>query len=104
MTSKRSMFKELDESHKIEVKLGDNKKIQVEGNGIVAIRNGHGKMKLLHNVFFVPSLAHNLLSVGQLMVGGYSKLFDDASCCIKDNKIGQVIAHVRLTTNKNISS
>ncbi|VFQ72966.1 unnamed protein product [Cuscuta campestris] len=61
MCSKKEMFKELDESHKIQVKLGDDKSIQVEGKGTVAIKNGHGNTKLIYDVYFIPKLAHNLL-------------------------------------------
>ncbi|KAL6312715.1 hypothetical protein AAG906_024673 [Vitis piasezkii] len=53
----KSLFKELDESHKLKVKLGT-----------VAVNNGHGNVKLLYNVYFIPSLTQNLLSVGQLML------------------------------------
>ncbi|KAL6312732.1 hypothetical protein AAG906_015139 [Vitis piasezkii] len=63
-----SLFKELDESHKLKVKLGDDKQVQVEGKGTVAVNNGHGNVKLLYNVYFIPSLTQNLLSVGQLML------------------------------------
>lgn len=38
----------------------------------------------LHNVQYVPSLAHNFLSVGQLLKGGYVVLFDDECCYISD--------------------
>ena len=86
MSGMRSMFKELDETRKLRVRLGDDKLLQAEGKEIVAIRTSHGKIKLLHDVFFVPSLSHNLLSVGQLMASGYSVLFDDASCTIRDKK------------------
>lgn len=34
-------------------------------------------VKTLHDVQYVPSLEHNLLSVGQLMVNGYFILFDE---------------------------
>ena len=43
-------------------------------------------MKLLHDVQFVPTLAHNLLSVGQLMTSGYSVMFDGSSCVINEKK------------------
>ncbi|KAL6315260.1 hypothetical protein AAG906_000341 [Vitis piasezkii] len=79
MTGIKSLFKELDESHKLKVKLGDDKQVQVEGKGTVAVNNGHGNVKLLYNVYFIPSLTQNLLSVGQLMVSGYSILFDGAT-------------------------
>ena len=38
MIGHRTFFKELDETKKMEVKLGDNKEIQVEGNDTVAIK------------------------------------------------------------------
>ena len=60
MSGMKAIFKELDETQKMKVKLGDNKEIQVEGKGTVAIKTSHGKVKLLHDVQFVPSLAHNL--------------------------------------------
>ena len=50
------------------VRLGDNKEVQVEGKGIVAIKTIQGKVKLLQNVQYIPSLAHNLLRVGQLFI------------------------------------
>ena len=50
MTGKMSLFKELDESQKKRVTLGDDKEIQVEGKGTVAITTSQGKTKLLHDV------------------------------------------------------
>ncbi|WKA12164.1 hypothetical protein VitviT2T_029580 [Vitis vinifera] len=72
MTGIKSLFKELDESHKLKVKLGDDKQV----------------------------LTQNLLSVGQLMVSGYSILFDGATCVIKDKKSDQIIVDVRMAANK----
>ncbi|RVW94747.1 Retrovirus-related Pol polyprotein from transposon TNT 1-94 [Vitis vinifera] len=96
----KSLFKELDESHKLKVKLGDDKQVQVEGKGTVAVNNGHGNVKFLYNVYFIPSLTQNLLSVGQLMVSGYSILFDGATCVINDKKSDQIIVDVRMAANK----
>lgn len=47
-----------------------------------------------------PNLAHNLLSVGQLMDGGYSILFDDNSCYVKDKKSGQIIVSIPMAQNR----
>ena len=102
MSTMRSLFKELDESKKSEVRLGDNKKIQVEGKGTVAIKTSHGNVKLLDDVMLVPSLTHNLLSIGQLMVSGYSVLFDDGFCTIRDKKSGQTIVNVQMANNKMV--
>ncbi|GKE42540.1 putative gag-pol polyprotein, identical, partial [Tanacetum coccineum] len=94
MCGARSMFKELDESQRKEVTLGNDWKMKVEGKGSVAIKTTQGNVKLLYDVEHVPSLAHNLLSVGQLMCSGHSILFDDDSCVIKDKKSGKVVANM----------
>ena len=60
MSGMKGIFKELDETQKISINLGDNKDIQVEGKGMVTIKTSNGKVKLLHDVQYVPSLAHNL--------------------------------------------
>ena len=59
MSGMKSIFKELDKTLKSTVRLGDNNDLQAEGKGTVAMINIYGKVKLLHDVQFVPSLAHN---------------------------------------------
>ncbi|KAF7821304.1 Retrovirus-related Pol polyprotein from transposon TNT 1-94 [Senna tora] len=41
-----------------------------------------------------------LLSVGKLISSGYSVLFDDSSCIVRDKKSGQTIVNVKMTANK----
>ena len=48
----------------------------------------------------VPSLSHNLLSIGQLMTSGYSILFADRHCVIRDKTSGHVIPKVPMAKNK----
>ena len=48
----------------------------------------------------VPSLYHNLLSIGQLMTSGYSILFDDGHYVIRDKSSRHVIAKVPMAKNK----
>ncbi|KAE8672699.1 Detected protein of unknown function [Hibiscus syriacus] len=78
MNCVKSLFNEIDEIFKQKVTLGDNKQIQVEGKGNVAVKSSYGK----------------------LMATGYSILFDDASCVIKDKKSDQTIVDIRMTPNK----
>jgi len=88
MLETKNLFKELDESLKSEVRLGDNKQMNVEGKGTLAIKTSQSNIKLLNDVQSVPGLAHNLLSVGQLLNAGYSLLFDDGCCSVYDKKSG----------------
>lgn len=102
MTLSKTLFKELDESYKIKVRLGDDKQMQVEGKGkgTVAVKDVHGNVKLLCNVYFIPDLTQNLLSVGQLMGNGYSILFDNGSCVIRNKESNQVIVDIKMMPNK----
>ena len=88
MSSAKSMFRELNESLKSKVRLGDGKQLEVEGRGTIAIKTEQGNTKLLYDVQYVPNLAHNLLSVGQLLCGSnvFQDYFDDA----KESKVKQV--------------
>ena len=76
MTGDHSKFKDLDESIKSQVRLGDNKQLQIEGKGIAEVSTGNQK-RCIRDVQFAPSSAHNLLSVGQLMESHHKKVYDD---------------------------
>ena len=100
MSISNSLFRDLDESYKSEVRLGDYKELYVEGKCIVEIKTFQGNVKILFDVQYVPTLAHNLLSVGQFITSGYSIVFNDQACDIKDKKSVRTIAHVSMTKNK----
>lgn len=63
MIGYKHLFEELDETHKLKVKLGDDKLIQVEGKGTIAVCTNQNGMKYLYNIYFIPELSRNLLSI-----------------------------------------
>ena len=75
MSGNIEMFSNLDESAKSEVTLGTDNKVFVMGKGRVNILTKKGEKKCISNVFFVPDLKHNLISIGQLMQKGYNVFF-----------------------------
>lgn len=82
MTRKiKELFYHLDKSVKQKVRLGDDKEVDVLGRDSVAVLV-HGGVKLSHGIQFVPSLAHNLLGVGQQIENGYNVKFRRSSCQI----------------------
>ncbi|XP_074298619.1 uncharacterized protein LOC141629535 [Silene latifolia] len=103
MSSTKSLFKDLDESRISKVRLGDDKQLSVEGVGTVAVKTEQGNIKLLHHVQYVPQLAYNLLSVGQLLESGFSLSFDNNSCEIKDKKSNEIVAMTSMGRNKMFS-
>lgn len=63
MSGAKEMFKDLDKSQKITIRLGDNNEMMVHGKGTLSLITSGGKTKLLHDMQYVPGLVHNLLSV-----------------------------------------
>ncbi|GKU85713.1 hypothetical protein SLEP1_g340 [Rubroshorea leprosula] len=100
MIGVRSLFRTIDETVKLKVRLGDNKQVQIEGKGIIAIRTKSGIEKLIHDVYYIPNLAHNLLSVGQLVENGYVVEFHDGLCEIKCSKSNMSLAKIPMAKNK----
>ncbi|KAA0038926.1 integrase [Cucumis melo var. makuwa] len=98
MTGNRSIFVTLDESFQSEVKTGDNTRLQVKGQGDILVKTKKGT-KRVTNVFYVPGLKHNLLSIGQLLQRGLKVSFEGDICAIKD-QAGVLIAKVKMTANK----
>ncbi|XP_039137400.1 uncharacterized protein LOC120274929 [Dioscorea cayenensis subsp. rotundata] len=64
ITGIKSLFQTLDESMQQTIRLGDNPVMKVGGMGKVRMKTKGGQMKELHQVLYMPKLAHNLLSVG----------------------------------------
>lgn len=85
---------------KSQVTLGDGKRHNVEGKGVVAVQTKDGTSKLIHDVLFVPSLAQNLLSVGQLAQKGYIVKFEGDHCLLIDKRTKQLMTKIKMTPNK----
>lgn len=60
---------------------------------MVTLKTNSWQINVLTNVQFVPNLAHNLLSVGQIMSSGYRVEFADGDCTIKDNQFNTLLAN-----------
>ena len=83
MTGNEEFFESLDRSIKSEVKLGNNEIVEVSGKGTINVITKHGK-KSISDVYFVPGLKHNLISVGHLSQKGYRVIFEKNLCTIFD--------------------
>jgi transposase InsO family protein len=99
ITGDRSSFDTLDEEFSSHVELGDNKKVEIKGQGDVAIHLNEGNKKCIHDVFYSPSIGQNLLSVGQMMRRGFRLVFDDAQCEIYNKNTNQKVVVVKMSSN-----
>lgn len=100
MTGFKSLFSNLDESVKQNVRLGNGSTLYVEGKGTVRFELSPGIFKFLHNVQYVPALGFNLISVGQLMKCGYLVMFSNEKCSITEKKTCRLISNITMTKNQ----
>ncbi|KAJ4702077.1 Retrovirus-related Pol polyprotein from transposon TNT 1-94 [Melia azedarach] len=102
MCGKRSMFVELDESTNGNVSFGDDSKIAVKGRGNILIQLKDGRHQFIGNVYYVPNMKSNILSLGQLLEKGYDIHMKDYSLFIRDDK-GNLITKVKMSKNRMFS-
>lgn len=90
MCGDRALFRELDESFRHSVKLGNNTKMNVTGKGSVKLLL-NGVNHVVAEVYYVPELRNNLLSIGQLQERGLAILIKGGTCKIFHPEKGLII-------------
>jgi hypothetical protein len=100
MTGNKGLFEDLDTSVKAQIKLGDDNIVEVMGKCAINVITNSGKKTIL-DVYFVPDLKHNLISVGQLTQKGYRVSFENNVCTIFDIPPSKmVIAKIKMKNNR----
>ena len=92
MAKDQSIFKDIDKSVNVKVRLGNGAIVESQGKGTVMVETKKGT-KFIKDVLLVPNLKENLLSIGQMMENGYSLHFEKDTSKIYDSRkieIGQV--------------
>lgn len=93
MCGKPGMFTNLDTSFSHSVKLGNNTRMKVIGKGVVKLVL-NGISYAISDVYCVPELKNNLLSVGQLQEKGVAVLFQDGVCSMYHPQKGKMAESV----------
>ena len=71
----------LDETVQGTVRFGDGSTVEIQGLGAVALAGRNNDHRVLTEVYYIPSLKCNIVSLGQL----------EGGCCIKiDDNVLQV--------------
>ena len=71
ITGQKSRFKELDEGISGHVKFGDGSTVEIKGRGSIILKCKDGQEHVPNEVYFVPSLRNNIISIGQMSEDGY---------------------------------
>ncbi|KAK2417383.1 putative mitochondrial protein [Trifolium repens] len=72
MIGHREWLLEFDDKFKSTVKFADNSTVSVEGKGKVMVQRKNGNHAFVTDVLYVPTMKHNLLSLGQLIEKGFA--------------------------------
>lgn len=70
MTGQQKKFKNLDKTIRGYMKFGDGSKVRIEGMGPILFQCKNGEQRLLQQVYYIPSLCNNIISLGQLAQDG----------------------------------
>ncbi|KAI9156917.1 hypothetical protein LWI28_014078 [Acer negundo] len=99
MTGRKDLFTELDEKVHGEISFGDLSKISVQGRGDVMIKQKNGDHAFISNVYYVPDMKTNILSLGQLLEKGYHISLQNMQLTITDAR-GKLVTRVQMTKNR----
>ncbi|KAE8696015.1 hypothetical protein F3Y22_tig00110678pilonHSYRG00437 [Hibiscus syriacus] len=85
MCGRKDMFVELDESVSGNVSFGDDSTIAIKRRGNILIRLKDVRHQFISNVYYVPIMKSNSLSLGQLIEKGYDIHMNNYNLSIKDD-------------------
>jgi hypothetical protein len=86
MTGARSTFSELDKEIRGTVRFGDGSVVGIEGRGTVLFTCRSGEHQELREVYHIPQLKANIISLGQLEEDGFKILMEDGFLRIWDEQ------------------
>lgn len=99
MTGNRGMFVRLDETVKGTVKFGDGSLVDIHGRGSVLIECKNAEHRVLTEVYYIPRLRSNIISLGQLDEIGVKTVIEDGMLCLYDLQ-RRLLARVRRMKNR----
>lgn len=99
MSGHKEWFVDLDEERKSSVRFADNSIITADGVGKILVKKKNGRKAYIPEVLYVPSVKHNLISLGQLLEKGYSWKTKGKKLLVYDPKHNLILQSV-LSGNK----
>jgi hypothetical protein len=97
MTGDRAKFRDLDESITGSVKFGDASTLKIQGKGSILFSCKNGDQWLLQDVYYIPSLCCNMVSLGELTETGHRVVMDEDVLEVFDKSPLRLVMRVRRT-------
>ena len=99
MCGHKEIFTELDEFVRSYIKFRDASTISIKEKCKIYIKLKDGSFNAISDVYYVPGLSHNLLSMRPLSENGYDIRIFNCVCTIRDSRRG-LIEKVNMAPNR----
>ena len=99
MTGSKKALYELDDNVTGTVKFGDGSRVAIQGRGTIIFRCQNGEHHALMDVYYIPQLHSNIISIGQLDEHGSEVLIKDGVLRIRDRE-QLLLAKVKRSLNQ----
>nr|GEY12378.1 zinc finger, CCHC-type [Tanacetum cinerariifolium] len=84
MTRTKSHFKDIDENVTGRVRFGDESYVQIKGRGSILLGYKNNEQKIVLDIYYIPNLKSNILSLGQLTEIGCKIIMDGNKLTLYD--------------------
>nr|GEZ48290.1 zinc finger, CCHC-type [Tanacetum cinerariifolium] len=85
MTGTKSHFRDIDKSVTGCVRFGDGSYVQIKGRGSILLGCKNNEQKIVSDIYYIPNLKSNILSLGQLTEIGCKIIMDGNKLTLYDN-------------------
>lgn len=99
MTGNRNLFSELNERIVGKVRFGDGSCVDIKGRGSILFQGKRGEQRLLTNIYYIPALKNNIMSLGQATEAGCEVVMKGCHLVMKDVE-GRVLMKVQRSENR----
>jgi hypothetical protein len=99
MTGSCSLFVDLDTHVRGKVRFGDDSAAEIMGRRRVEFVCKNGELRSFDEVYFIPKLMDNIMSVGHLNKDGYQVHIGGSELTIREPE-GKLLARVKRTTSR----
>ncbi|GJW43635.1 zinc finger, CCHC-type containing protein [Tanacetum coccineum] len=99
MTGDKEKFRDLNETVQGYVKFGNETRVRIEGKGTIVFQCKNGEHRKLQEVYYIPDLCSNIISLGQLSECGDEIKIKEPFLWVRD-KTGRLLMKVQRSPNR----
>jgi hypothetical protein len=100
MTGDRDKFRDIDSTIAGKVTFGDGSTVDIKGKGLVLFEGQSGDQWVLYDVYYIPKLKSNLVSLWQLTEIGHRVVMDDDLIQVAQKNPEKMIMRVQRSVNR----